>query len=62
MTQKEVTARLCLLQTTVNQRVFNYAKATDCICRNDDPFYQNSGEVLAFIEAAVEEKLQREGY
>ena len=68
---RDVIKRLCELQSKVAS-AHGYAAAADCFCGcgglwgmhgYDGTFaggYRNDGEALAFIEAAVREKLARE--
>jgi hypothetical protein len=61
MTKQEVISRLCLLMTTVNEKITNYEDAADCICENQHKHiyseYRNSGKALEFIEKTVKEAL-----
>lgn len=60
----EVIERLCKLKSKVWDVLQpNCATPCDCICEGQPKTYQDgfrhTGEVLTFIEQAVEEKLQR---
>lgn len=57
MTRDEAIVRLCALMSRVCDEVYAYSHAADCICTGRPPLngrYQNDGECIAFIEAAVE--------
>lgn len=58
--------RLCVLQSRVAEQALGYDVAKDCFCRQpwsgiQKPMslWSNDGSAVAFIEAAVTEKLQR---
>lgn len=69
MTRNQVISRLCNLGGIVMRAVFGCKYAADCLCERNtgrfqlwDPerFQLWDPEILAFIETAVREKIERE--
>ena len=60
--KKEVLVALCILRRCVNERVFRFQHAADCICDESKEIvsWSDEGQVLDFITKAVMEKIERE--
>jgi hypothetical protein len=57
--------RFCDLRRVVNENVFGFQVPTDCLCDRNGNLpegwnWQDNGEVMDFIEKAVEEKIARD--
>jgi len=58
VSQAVIIERLCGLQVEVAEQVIGWQEPSDCFCENSDlKRYENSGAAVAFIEAAVREKI-----
>ena len=60
MNKAKLLRRLCTLTTMVMDLKFHFEVPADCFCDRGDSHTATSEEVVAFIEAAVHEKLDRE--
>ena len=66
MTNEEVIKEFCELSTEVMDKIFDCRIPADCFCKmrirgNDFFGYQFADEIMEFIQAAVQEKIEREG-
>ena len=58
MNKQQVIERLCKLASKVNEEVYGWSIASDCLCKESaDENFRFDEEVIAFIEQSVMESI-----